>query len=173
MSETEVSALLLYGRTVLLKGFVSSKTGEVFDAILTFSNTATKPEFEFCKPDQHDGSCPKCKLGQLVRKEGAKGPFWYCSQWNTEPACDAAYRDDNGQPLIKAPIFCPKCKTGRLHLRKGESPFWSCSNYRNATAQCKATYPDRDGVPDFKSAPRQFSPGIKNVWNCLDAKKQA
>jgi ssDNA-binding Zn-finger/Zn-ribbon topoisomerase 1 len=123
--------------------------------------TEDKLNFVFPQPGEHDGSCPKCEQGQLKRKIGANGPFWYCSRWNADPKCDASYKDDDGKPLVVAPIFCPKCKTGRLHLIPGkEKPFWSCSNYRNETAQCKAAFPDRGGAPDLTTPAKSFKSGI-------------
>jgi DNA topoisomerase-3 len=164
ISKSEMTTLLKNGKTPLLKGFTSPKTSKVFDAFLTYSKTENKLEFSFPQPGEHDGSCPKCKEGQLKQKTGANGPFWYCSRWNADPKCDATYKDDNGQPLVVAPIFCPKCKTGRLHLVPGqEKPFWSCSNYRNETAQCKGAFPDRGGAPDLNPPPRVFKPGMKKV----------
>lgn len=164
IGKMEVTALLKDGKSPLLRGFTSPKTGKVFDAFLTYSKTDNKLEFSFPQIGEHDGSCPKCKEGQLRQKAGASGPFWYCTRWNADPKCDATYKDDNGQPLVAAPIICPKCKTGRLHLVPGkEKPFWSCSNYRNEAAQCKGAFPDRGGVPDFNPPPRAFNPGMKKA----------
>jgi len=165
ISKVEVTALLKNGKSPLLKGFTSPKSGKVFDAFLTYSKTENKLEFNFPQAGEHDGTCPKCKEGQLKQKAGANGPFWYCTRWNADPKCDATYKDDNGQPLVAAPIPCPKCETGRLRLVPGkEKPFWSCSNYRNETAQCKAAFPDRGGVPDLAPPPpRGFKPGMKKV----------
>jgi DNA topoisomerase-3 len=164
ISKVEVTALLKNGKSPLLKGFTSPKTSKVFDAFLTYSKTENKLEFTFPQAGEHDGSCPKCKEGQLKQKAGANGPFWYCTRWNADLKCDATYKDDNGQPLVAAPILCPKCRTGRLRLVPGqEKPFWSCSNYRNETAQCKGAFPDRGGVPDFNPPPRAFKPSMKKV----------
>jgi ssDNA-binding Zn-finger/Zn-ribbon topoisomerase 1 len=164
ISKLEVTALLKNGRSPLLKGFTSPKTGKTFDAFLTLSKPENKLEFTFPQLSEHDGTCPKCKLGQLKQKTGANGPFWYCTNWNAATKCDASYRDDNGQPMIATPISCPKCKTGRLHLVPGkEKPFWSCSNYRNEAAQCKGAFPDCAGAPDFNAPPKTFKPGMKKV----------
>lgn len=164
ISKLEVTALLKNGRSSLLKGFTSPKTGKTFDAFLTLSKPENKLEFTFPQLGEHDGTCPKCKLGQLKRKTGTNGPFWYCTNWNAAEKCDASYRDDDGQPMIAAPISCPKCKTGRLHLVPGkEKPFWSCSNYRNEAAQCKGAFPDRGGAPDLATLPKTFKPAMKKV----------
>jgi predicted transcriptional regulator len=45
-------------------------------------------------------TCPVCGAGNLRRKEGKKGAFWYCSNWNSAPKCDARYRDLDGQPEL-------------------------------------------------------------------------
>lgn len=164
ITKDEVTAMLKNGKSTLLKGFTSPKSGKVFDAFLAYVKADDKLDFIFPQPGEHDGSCPKCKQGQLKQKTGSNGPFWFCTRWNAEPKCDAKYKDDNGQPLVAAPILCPKCKTGRLHLIPGkEKPFWSCSNYRNEAAQCKGAYPDRGGVPDLNPPAKPFKPGMKKV----------
>jgi DNA topoisomerase-3 len=164
ISKAEVTGMLLNGKSTLLKGFTSTKSGKVFDAFLAYVKADDKLDFIFPQPGEHDGSCPKCKQGQLKAKTGSNGPFWYCSRWNADPKCDATYKDDNGQPLVSAPIACPKCKTGRLHLIPGkEKPFWSCSNYRNEAAQCKGAFPDRGGAPDLNPPAKAFKPGMKKA----------
>ena len=163
ITRAEVTGMLQHGRSTLLRGFVSAKSGAVFDAFLVYDKPLGKLDFVFPQPGEHDGSCPKCKQGQLKRKVGANGPFWYCSRWNADPKCEASYKDDDGKPLVVAPIFCPKCKTGRLHLMPGkEKPFWSCSNYRNEAAPCKGAFPDRGGAPDL-APPKPFKPGMKKA----------
>ena len=52
-------------------------------------------------------SCPKCKTGQLRKRNGKNGAFWSCSNWNAEPKCDATYDDFRGKPN-----FNPKPKGG-------------------------------------------------------------
>lgn len=44
--------------------------------------------------------CPKCGTGRLKCKQGKKRPFWYCTNWNATPKCDATFSDDGGQPLL-------------------------------------------------------------------------
>ncbi len=44
--------------------------------------------------------CPACGTGRLKCKRGKKGLFWYCTNWNTEPKCDATFADDAGRPLF-------------------------------------------------------------------------
>jgi DNA topoisomerase-3 len=164
ITKAEVTGMLQNGKSTLLKGFTSPKGGKVFDAFLAYLKAENKLDFIFPQPGEHDGSCPKCKQGQLKQKTGANGPFWYCSRWNVDPKCDATYKDDNGQPLVAAPILCPKCKTGRLNLIPGkEKPFWSCSNYKNEAAQCKGAFPDRGGVPDLNPPAKSFKPGMKKA----------
>lgn len=164
ITKAEVTGMLQNGKSTLLRGFTSAKSGKTFDAFLAYLKAEDKLDFIFPQPGEHDGSCPKCKQGQLKTKTGASGPFWYCSRWNADPKCDATYKDDNGQPLVAAPIICPKCKTGRLNLIPGkEKPFWSCSNYKNEAAQCKGAFPDRGGVPDLNPPAKSFKPGFKKA----------
>ncbi|KWE97905.1 DNA topoisomerase [Burkholderia ubonensis] len=47
--------------------------------------------------------CPKCKTGLLRQRKSEKGLFWGCSNFRSEPSCDAAYPDANGQPNFKPP----------------------------------------------------------------------
>jgi hypothetical protein len=44
--------------------------------------------------------CPQCGTGSLKRKQGKKGLFWYCTNWNATPKCDATFPDDAGRPLM-------------------------------------------------------------------------
>ncbi|HEX7642578.1 MAG TPA: hypothetical protein VF450_09320 [Noviherbaspirillum sp.] len=44
--------------------------------------------------------CPQCGTGTLRRKEGRKGTFWYCTNWNATPKCEAKFKDDGGRPLM-------------------------------------------------------------------------
>lgn len=44
--------------------------------------------------------CPTCSTGRLKCKEGKNGIFWYCTNWNAVPKCDARYDDAGGRPLI-------------------------------------------------------------------------
>jgi predicted DNA-binding protein len=42
--------------------------------------------------------CPTCSTGRLKCKEGKNGLFWYCTNWNAEPKCDARFEDAGGRP---------------------------------------------------------------------------
>lgn len=44
--------------------------------------------------------CPKCGTGHLKCKEGTKGLFWYCTNWNAAPKCSANFPDHGGRPLF-------------------------------------------------------------------------
>ncbi len=106
--------------------------------------------------------CPKCKSGQLRRKEGEKGAYWYCANWNREPdKCDARFQDAGGKPVLTA-TACPTCKTGQLRRKEGsKGVFWYCSNW-NADPKCEAKFDDKLGKPD--TAP-------KPVFKCLACKQ--
>lgn len=46
--------------------------------------------------------CPKCGDGSLVLRNGRRGPFHGCTNWNRKPnPCNAIYNDINGLPDIK------------------------------------------------------------------------
>lgn len=50
--------------------------------------------------DRWTESCPKCGTGRLKSKQGEKRLFWYCTNWNASPKCDAKFADDAGYPLL-------------------------------------------------------------------------
>ena len=45
-------------------------------------------------------SCPTCGTGRLKCKQGKKGLFWYCTNWNATPKCDATFADAGGRPML-------------------------------------------------------------------------
>lgn len=44
--------------------------------------------------------CPKCGTGFLRPKEGRQGLFWYCTNWNASPKCEATFPDTDGRPQL-------------------------------------------------------------------------
>lgn len=46
--------------------------------------------------------CPVCGTGILKCKEGKRGLFWYCTNWDATPKCDAMYEDVGGRPKLTA-----------------------------------------------------------------------
>ncbi|WP_392454216.1 hypothetical protein AABD60_13525 [Edwardsiella piscicida] len=44
--------------------------------------------------------CPKCGTGFLWPKEGRQGLFWYCTNWNASPKCEATFPDAGGRPQL-------------------------------------------------------------------------
>ena len=52
------------------------------------------------KQDAASEHCPVCSTGRLKCKEGKYGLFWYCTNWNAEPKCDARYEDAGGHPQL-------------------------------------------------------------------------
>ncbi|MES2758092.1 MAG: hypothetical protein V4693_12020 [Pseudomonadota bacterium] len=46
--------------------------------------------------------CTACGTGLLKCKEGKRGLFWYCTNWDAAPKCDAKYEDAGGRPLLNA-----------------------------------------------------------------------
>ncbi|WP_312462746.1 DNA topoisomerase 3 [Comamonas sp.] len=111
----------------------------------TFPDGKGKPDFEAAKTYP----CPTCGTGQLRKREGKNGPFWSCSNWNTEPKCSATFPDGKGKPDFEPPKVhqCPKCNTGQLRKINGRNGvFWSCSNW-NQEPKCDATFNDVGGRP--------------------------
>jgi predicted transcriptional regulator len=52
--------------------------------------------------DRWSEPCPQCGTGRLKSKQGEKRLFWYCTNWNASPKCDARFADDAGYPLLSA-----------------------------------------------------------------------
>jgi predicted DNA-binding protein len=46
--------------------------------------------------------CPVCGTGLLKCKEGKRGLFWYCTNWDAIPKCDAKFDDAGGRPQLTA-----------------------------------------------------------------------
>lgn len=98
--------------------------------------------------------CPQCQK-PLVRRNGAKGPFWGCSGY---PECRHTQPDDNGKPGLrpsddvkvsserspaqtgrgaaaktaKAGVACPDCRTGLLinkTMKESGKAFVGCNRF--------------------------------------------
>lgn len=57
--------------------------------------------------ETHDAAaehCPACATGRLKCKEGKNGIFWYCTNWNAVPKCDARYEDVGGRPQLTGSV---------------------------------------------------------------------
>ncbi len=106
--------------------------------------------------------CPKCKSGVLRRKEGEKGAYWYCGNWNhATDKCDARYQDANGKPLT-TDIPCPTCKDGHLRRKVGANgAYWFCSNWNRDPNKCEAKFEDKAGRPDTAPKPVYRCPTCK------------
>jgi predicted RNA-binding Zn-ribbon protein involved in translation (DUF1610 family) len=52
--------------------------------------------------DATTAECPACGTGILKCKEGKQGLFWYCTNWDATPACNARYKDASGRPQLTA-----------------------------------------------------------------------
>lgn len=49
--------------------------------------------------------CPACGKGVLKCKEGKRGLFWYCTNWDATPSCDVRFEDSGGLPVLKTPAI--------------------------------------------------------------------
>lgn len=128
--------------------------------------------------------CPACKTGGLRRKTNDKGAYWYCSNWNADPKCDAKFQDDKGNPDLTPPldVDCPTCKQGKLRRKIGTNgPFWYCARW-NADPKCDAKFQDEQGKPQLvlpeaitcpvckTGALRRVPHGDKHFWACSNFK---
>jgi predicted transcriptional regulator/ribosomal protein L37AE/L43A len=64
------------------------------------SSTKAKVTTYMEAQDRAAEPCPKCGTGSLKPKEGKKGVFWYCTNWNASPKCEATFSDADGRPLF-------------------------------------------------------------------------
>lgn len=124
--------------------------------------------------------CPTCKTGSLRRRVNEKGAWWFCSNWNAEPKCEARHQDDKGKPDLTPPldVDCPTCKQGKLRRKIGQNgPFWYCSRW-NADDKCGAKFNDTEGKPQLvlptaiacpickSGALRRIPKGDAHFWAC-------
>jgi predicted DNA-binding protein len=52
--------------------------------------------------DANATECTACGTGVLKCKEGKRGLFWYCTNWDATPECDVRYEDVGGRPQLTA-----------------------------------------------------------------------
>lgn len=63
---------------------------------LTYRDDNGSPVMEL----QEVHKCPSCG-GRLMRRNGSKGPFYGCSNWNKKGAeCKATFQEENGKPKL-------------------------------------------------------------------------
>lgn len=63
------------------------------------SSTKAKVTTYMEAKNQAAQSCPNCGTGSLMPKEGRHGKFWYCTNRNASPKCEATFSDLSGQPV--------------------------------------------------------------------------
>jgi predicted transcriptional regulator len=49
-------------------------------------------------------ACPECGTGFLRPKEGRQGLYWYCTNWDATPKCDATFPDEGGRPQLTSAV---------------------------------------------------------------------
>ncbi len=88
---------------------------------------ARKIDGSVMEPPKETGeTCPECKIGKLVEKEGRFGKFIACSRY---PKCKYIKQSENGNNLNGTGVKCP-LDGGEIVERHGRfGPFFSCSNY--------------------------------------------
>ncbi len=87
-------------------------------------------------PKETGETCPECKTGKLVEREGRYGKFVSCSNW---PKCKYIKKSAEEEAKAKTGVTCPKCGTGEIVERRGRfGPFYSCSNYPKCDFAMKA-----------------------------------
>jgi len=113
--------------------------------------------------DEYQISCPKCKTGTLVSRQGKHGRFLGCSHYplcnHTEQSClkceSPMILEDRYRVCINTECqqwipTCPKCGADMVQRKGRYGDFWGCKNYRvNQRVSCGHTEQkilDMDGV---------------------------
>lgn len=87
-------------------------------------------------PKETGESCPECKDGKLVSREGKFGMFIACSNY---PKCKFVKKDEAEEAAKNTGVSCPVCKKGTMVERRGRfGIFYSCSNYPDCKNAIKA-----------------------------------
>ncbi|TSC86516.1 MAG: DNA topoisomerase I [Parcubacteria group bacterium Gr01-1014_8] len=91
---------------------------------------------EIAPPKDIGETCPECKDGKLMEREGRFGRFIACSNY---PKCKFVRKDPIEEAKSKTGVACPVCKKGEMVERRGKfGPFFSCSNYPDCKNAIKA-----------------------------------
>lgn len=45
-------------------------------------------------------ACPECGTGFLRPKKGQQSLYWYCTNWDATPKCNARFDDESGRPKL-------------------------------------------------------------------------
>ena len=91
---------------------------------------------EIPPPKEIGESCPQCKDGNLIEREGRYGRFIACSNY---PKCKFVKKDPAEEARARTGVQCPVCKKGEMTERRGRyGIFYSCSNYPDCKNAIKA-----------------------------------
>ncbi|MBI2439596.1 MAG: type I DNA topoisomerase [Candidatus Moranbacteria bacterium] len=108
--------------------FLSCSRFPECDGALTEEGKVVEP------PKETGESCPECKDGKLIERDGRYGKFVAC---NNYPKCKFIKKDATTQPTTG--VKCPQCSTGEMAERRGRfGIFYSCSNYPDCKYAIKA-----------------------------------
>jgi DNA topoisomerase I len=96
---------------------------------------ALTEEGKIVEPPKETGeTCPQCKEGKLLEREGKFGKFIACNRF---PKCKFIKKDENA--LASTDVTCPFCNKGKMTERRGRfGIFYSCSNYPDCKNAIKA-----------------------------------
>ncbi len=123
----------------------------------TFASEVSSGNYEIIVEGQGEAgvSCPVCKTGHIVPRQGKLGDFYSCSNYpyctykpRICPQCSTGFLFESdrlaGYYICSIPgcsfkrLKCPQCQDGYLVLRRGKySKFFGCSNY----PACRFTRP--------------------------------
>ncbi len=82
---------------------------------------------ELAGPKETGESCPQCKKGQLIEREGRFGKFISCNQY---PKCKYIKEGDPKDAPGNTGVECPVCHKGTMMEKRGRfGIFYGCSNY--------------------------------------------
>ncbi|MFN2466471.1 MAG: type I DNA topoisomerase [Candidatus Dormibacteria bacterium] len=96
-------------------------------------------------------ACPKCEVGELVKREGRYGEFVGCSRY---PECDYIKDREERQPPEETGRMCPDCGRPLVVRQSRRGPFVGCSGYPECKFIEKTEGADGSGRPQAETLDR-------------------
>jgi DNA topoisomerase I len=96
-------------------------------------------------------SCPKCAVGELVKREGRYGEFVGCSRY---PECDYIKDREERQAPEETGKLCPDCGKPLVLRQSKRGPFVGCSGYPDCKFIEKSEGSEGSGRPQAETLDR-------------------